>query len=202
LWFDALNRTWEDYQSQLSETGSLVTAAETNHWDLVIRVQGAQWESQILLELCTESSAADIGSCRLPMMWWDLDIHRDNELPRMRLTIDKVEVVMDLHHDGDEVRGVVKFCFSLIEDSHGLTGDDFTEVFRLSMFHDREFPERRAQSEHGDQTVIGGMHHDGPSLRLAWDPGIAVIDRSTTDTGEIASLRSPEFTLGVHLLRS
>jgi hypothetical protein len=68
LWFDALSRTWEDHLSQLSETGSLVAATETIHWDLVIRVQGAQWESQTLLEQCTEFSAADIGSGRLPMM--------------------------------------------------------------------------------------------------------------------------------------
>jgi hypothetical protein len=98
------------------------------------------------------------------MMWWDPGIHRNNELPQMRLTIDRAEVVMNPHHDGDEMRGVVKFCFSLIKDSHGLIGDNFTEVFRLSMFHDREFSKRRAQSEHGAQTVIGGMHHDCSSL--------------------------------------
>jgi hypothetical protein len=44
--------------------------------------------------------------------------------------------------------------------------------------------------------VIEGMHHrheDSP-LRLAWDPGIAVVDKTTSDTSGIASLHSPEFT--------
>jgi hypothetical protein len=84
----------------------------------------------------------------------------------MRLMTDRVEVVMDLHHDGDEMRGVGEFLFSLIENSHGLTGDDFTEMSRPRMIHDREFQERRAQSEHDSRTVmIGGMHHhhDGSS---------------------------------------
>jgi hypothetical protein len=67
LWVDALSRTREDYQSQLSETGNLVAATETIHWDLVICVQGAQRESQIMLELCTEFSTVDVGSSRLPM---------------------------------------------------------------------------------------------------------------------------------------
>jgi hypothetical protein len=31
LWFDALSKTWEDYQSQLSDIGSLVVVAETIH---------------------------------------------------------------------------------------------------------------------------------------------------------------------------
>jgi hypothetical protein len=82
----------------------------------------------------------------------------------MRLTTDRVEVVIGLHRGGNEVRGVVEFCFSLmiprIEDSRGLTGVDFTKMSWPSMVHDREFQERRAQSEHGGQTmVIGGMHH-------------------------------------------
>jgi hypothetical protein len=119
----------------------------------------------------------------------------------MRLMTDRVEAVIGLRHGGNVVRGVVEFFFSLtiprIEDSRGLTGVDFTEVPWLSMVHDRGFQERRAQFEHGGQTiVIRGMHHqheDSP-LRLAWDPGIAVVDRMTTDTGGIASLHSPEFT--------
>jgi hypothetical protein len=92
----------------------------------------------------------------------------------MRLTIDEAEVVIGLHHDGDEVRGVVEFFFSLmiprVEDSHGLTGVDFTEISWSSMIHDREFQERNAQFEHDGQTMmIGGMQpqHDGSSLRLA-----------------------------------
>jgi hypothetical protein len=209
LWFDALRKTWEDYQSQLGETGSLVVMAESIHWDLVIRVQGAQWESQILFELCTEFSAANIGSSRLPMRWWDPSIHQGNRLLRMRLTTDRPKVVMDPHRDGDEVRGVVEFCFSpmipKIEDSHGLTGIDFTEMSWPRMVHDKEFQERRAQSEHGGQTVvIGGMHHqhDGSSRRLAWDLEIVVVDRSTVNTDGTASLRSPEFTLGVRRISS
>ena len=62
----------------------------------------------------------------------------------MRLMTNRAEVVMDLHRDGDEVRGVVEFCFSLIKDSHGLIGDDFTEMSRPSMIHDREFYERNS----------------------------------------------------------
>jgi hypothetical protein len=164
---NALNRTWEDYQSQLSETSSLVAATETIHWDLVIKIQGGQQESQILLELCTEFTAAYIGSSRLPMRWWNPRIHRGDGLLWMRLMTDGAEVVMHLQLDWDEERGVLEFSFSLSKDSHGLTGDDFTEMSRSSMIHDREFQERRAQSEHGGQTVmIGRMHHqhDGSSL--------------------------------------
>jgi hypothetical protein len=61
--------------------------------------------------------------------------------------------------------------------------------------------ERRAQSEHGDQTIMirGVQHqHDGSSWRLAWDPGITVFDSSTTDTDEMASFHFLEFTLGMH----
>jgi hypothetical protein len=123
------------------------------------------------------------------MRWWNPGIHRGDGLLRMRLTTDGAEVVMDPQRDRDEVRGVVEFCFSLIDDSHGLTCDDFTEVSRPSMILDREFQER-AQSEHGGQTMmIRGMHHqhDGSSLQLAWDPGIAVVDNSTADTNGMAS---------------
>jgi hypothetical protein len=88
----------------------------------------------------------------------------------MRLNIDRARVVMDPHHDGDEVRGVVEFCFPpmipRIEDSHGLTCIDFTEISWPRLVHDKEFQERRAYSEHGGHTlVIGGMHHqhNGPS---------------------------------------
>jgi hypothetical protein len=50
LWcFDALSEIWEDHLNQLSQTDSPIAAIETIHWDLVIRVCGAQWESQILL---------------------------------------------------------------------------------------------------------------------------------------------------------
>jgi hypothetical protein len=47
--------------------------------------------------------------------------------------------------------------------------------------------------------VIGGMHHqheDSP-LRLAWDPEIAIVDRTTTDTCGIVSLCTLDFTPGV-----
>jgi hypothetical protein len=96
---------------------------------------------------------ADIGGGRLPTWWWDPGIHQSDGL---RLTIDGAEVVIGLHHDGDEIRGVVEFGFSLmitrIEDSRGLTGVDFTEMSWSSMIHDREFQERRAQFEHNGQT--------------------------------------------------
>jgi hypothetical protein len=41
--------------------------------------------------------------------------------------------------------------------------------------------------------VIGGMHHqhEDSALRLVWDPEIAIVDRTTIDTGGIVSLRSP-----------
>jgi hypothetical protein len=138
------------------------------------------------------------------MLRWNPGIHSSDGLFQMRLMTDRVEAVIGLGHGGNVVRGVVEFFFSLtipkIEDSHGLTGIDFTEVPWLSMVHDRGFQERRAQFEHGGQTiVIGGMHHqheDSP-LRLAWDPGIAVVDMMTTDIGGISSLRSQEFTPGV-----
>jgi len=47
--------------------------------------------------------------------------------------------------------------------------------------------------------MIGGMHHqhDGSSLQLAWNPGIAVIDNSIIDIDGMASFHSPGFTLGV-----
>jgi hypothetical protein len=58
-----------------------------------------------------------------------------------------------LHHDGDEVRVFVEFLFPpmipRIKDSHGLTGVDFTEMSWSMMVHDKEFQERREQSEHG-----------------------------------------------------
>jgi hypothetical protein len=100
----------------------------------------------------------------------------------VRLTTDKVEVVINLHRGGDEVRGVVEICFFLliprIEDIHGLTGVDFIEMSWLSMVHDKEFQERRAQSEHGGQTVvIRGMNHqhDGSSRQLSWDAGLQLL---------------------------
>jgi hypothetical protein len=135
------------------------------------------------------------------MLRWDHGIHPSDGLFHMRLMTDRVEAMIGLHHGGNVVRGVVGFFFSLaipkIEDSHRLTCVDFTRVPWLSMVHDRGFQERRAQFKHGGQTiVIGGMHHqheDSP-LRLAWDPGIAIVDRTTTDTGGISSLRSPKFT--------
>jgi hypothetical protein len=96
----------------LGEIGSLVATTESIHWELVIGVQGVQWESHIQLELCIEFSIADIGSSRLPMRWWDPDIHRGDRLLRMRLMTNRAEVVMDLHRDRDEVRGVVEFFFS------------------------------------------------------------------------------------------
>jgi hypothetical protein len=50
---------------------------------------------------------------------------------------------MDPHHDGDEARGVVEFCFSLMipkfEVSRGLRGVDFTKMIWPSMVHHREF---------------------------------------------------------------
>jgi hypothetical protein len=146
LWFDALNRTWEEPLSHLSGTYILVPTTDTIHWDLVISVQGAQWEFQTLLEQCPDFSTPNIWSGRLPIWWWDPGIHQSDGLLRMRLTIDEAEVAIRLHHDGDVVRGVVEFFFSLImpriEDSCGLTGVDFTEISWQSMIHDREFQEK------------------------------------------------------------
>ena len=46
------------------------------------------------------------------------------------MTIDRVEVAIVLHRGGDEVRGVVEFCFYLMIPkfafSRELTGVDFT----------------------------------------------------------------------------
>jgi hypothetical protein len=89
------------------------------------------------------------------------------------------------------------------KNNHGLTWVDFTEMSWPSMLHDKGFQERRAQSEHGSQiVVIGGMHHqhDGSSLRLAWDPGIRVVDSSVADIDGMAGFRSPEFTFGVRMI--
>jgi hypothetical protein len=50
--------------------------------------------------------------------------------------------------------------------------------------------ERRAQSEHGDHTVMTRgvqRQHDGSSQRLAWDPRTAEFDSSASDTDEMAS---------------
>jgi hypothetical protein len=138
-------------------------------------------------------------------MWrGDPGIHPSDRLSRMRLMTDRVEAVIGLHHCGNVVRGVVEFFFSLtiskIEDSRGLTNVDFTEVPGLSMVHDGGFQKRRAQYEHGGQTiVIKGMHHqheDSPR-RLAWDPEIVVVDRTTAGIRGIVSLHSPEFTPSV-----
>jgi hypothetical protein len=64
------------------------------------------------------------------MRRWDPGIHPSDRLSRMSLMTDKVEAVIGLRHCGNVVRGVVEFFFSLtiprIEDSHGLTGVDFT----------------------------------------------------------------------------
>jgi len=67
----------------------------------------------------------------------------------------------------------------------------------LSMNHDNEYQERRAQSEYGDQKIIfSGLlcQHDGSSRRLAWDPDTAVFDSSTTNTDEMANF----FLFGVY----
>jgi hypothetical protein len=124
----------------------------------------------------------------------------------MILMTDKTEVVVGLHHDGNEVRGVVEFFFSLrmprIEDSRGLTGVDFSEISWSRMIHDREFQKRNTKFEHGGQTMmIGGMQpqHDGSSLRLAWDPEIAVVNSRAANTNGMASLHSLEFSLGVRM---
>lgn len=165
--FDALtihSRTWEGHLSQSSEIGSLVAMAEFICLDLVIKIKDAQGESHTLLGWCTEFSTTDIGNGGLPMRWWDPDIHLSDGLFRMRLTIDRVEVVIGLHRGGNRERGVVEFCFSLmipkIEDSHGLVGVGFTKMSRLSMVHDRDFQGRKAQSEPSGQTMVnGGMRH-------------------------------------------
>jgi len=61
----------------------------------------------------------------------------------MRLTTDRAKEVMDQHHGGDEVRGVVEFFFSLMipkfEVSRRLTCIDFIEMVWPSMIHNREF---------------------------------------------------------------
>jgi hypothetical protein len=61
----------------------------------------------------------------------------------MKLTTNKVVIVIGLHHGQGDVRGVMEFCFSLvisrIEDSRGLTSIDFTEKSWSSMVHDKEF---------------------------------------------------------------
>jgi hypothetical protein len=90
----------------------------------------------------------------------------------------------------------------------GWTDLDFTEMFWRDMIQDSEFSpfrdfslgvqESRAQSEHGDQTIMirGVQHqHDGSSWRLVWDSGTAVFDNSTTDTDEMANFHFLEFTL-------
>jgi hypothetical protein len=71
-WMVERNDCCPRHQSQLGETGSLVATTESIHWDLVIRMQDAQGESQTPLGRCTSFSAAGIGSSGLPMQWWDL----------------------------------------------------------------------------------------------------------------------------------
>jgi hypothetical protein len=90
-----------------------------------------------------QQHSTDIGSGGLPMWRWDLSIHSSDGLSWMRLMTDKVEALIGLHHCGNVVRRVVEFFFPLmiprIEDSHGLTCFDFTEMSWRAMIQDNEF---------------------------------------------------------------
>jgi hypothetical protein len=119
----------------------------------------------------------------------------------MMRVIDRVVLVIGLCHCGDVVRGVVEPCsiwrgrvsltISRIESIRRLVGFNVAKMPWRDMVQDSEFSpfrdfilgvqERRAQSEHGGQTVmIEGVQHryDGSSRRLAWDLGTAVLDNS------------------------
>jgi hypothetical protein len=66
-------------------------------------------------------------------MWrWDHGINLSDGLSRMRLMTNRVGEMIGLCHCGNVVRGVVDFFFPQmiprIEDSHGLTGFDFTKI--------------------------------------------------------------------------
>jgi hypothetical protein len=53
-----------------------------------------------------------------------------------------------------------------------------------------EFQERRMQSGHDGRMVmirVAQRQHGGSFLRLAWDPGISVLDSPTADTEARAS---------------
>jgi hypothetical protein len=129
----------------LDEIGGTVAMIEVFHLDQVINSQSAQEEIQTLLDRFTGISAG-IGSDGLPIWWWDPGIHQSDRLLQTMMMTDRAEAVIDLHHCGDVVRGVVEFFsiwrgrFSLtiprIEYRHGLVGFDFTEMPRLSMIHD------------------------------------------------------------------
>jgi hypothetical protein len=75
------------------------------------------------------------------------------------------------------------------EDSHGLMDVEMPWLCRI---HDRKCLEWRVKSECDEQVIMIRVvqhHHGGISLRLVWDPGIAIVNRLTTDTNGIASLR-------------
>jgi hypothetical protein len=82
---------------------------------------------------------------------------------------------------------VLKFIIG-IEDSRGLMD---VEMAWLCRVRDRKFLEWRVQSECDEQVIMIRVvqhHHGGISLRLVWDPRIAIVNSLTTDTNGIASL--------------
>jgi hypothetical protein len=87
-----------------------------------------------------------------------------------------------------------------IEYGSGFAGRDFTWMPMQDTIHGSRFnpyryfslgfQERRMQTGHGGQMVmirVAQHQHGGSFLRLAWDPGISVLDSSTIDTDERAS---------------
>jgi hypothetical protein len=88
----------------------------------------------------------------------------------------------------------------VIEYGSGFAGRDFTWRPMQTTIHGSrfipyryfilEFQERRMQTRHDGQMVMIRVvqhQHGGSFLRLAWDPGISVLDSSTTDTEARAS---------------
>jgi hypothetical protein len=92
-------------------------------------------------------------------------------------------------------RDKLPFLIFEIEYGSGFAGRDFTWMSMQVTIHgsrfipyryfNLEFQERRMQIGHDGQTVmirVAQRQHGGSFLRLAWDPGISVLDSSTTDT--------------------
>jgi hypothetical protein len=75
-----------------------------------------------------------------------------------------------------------------IEDSSGLMDVEMPWLCRI---HDIKCLEWRVKSECDEDVIMIRVvqhQHGGISLRLVWDPGIAIVNSLTTNTNGIASL--------------
>jgi hypothetical protein len=97
-------------------------------------------------------------------------------------------------------RDKLPFPIFEIEYGSGFADCDFTRMHMQATIHggrfnpywyfSLEFQERRMQTGHDSLTImirVAQRQHGGPFLRLAWDPGISILDSSTADTETVMS---------------